>query len=278
MRKLISCLLIAFLTFGLVIHEASAGRFGGGRRFCVQRSHSSLFSPRSQSNSQFFGQRSNAGKWGSALGGLVAGGLLASLFMGHGLGSGLLSWLLIGGLAFFVFGFLRKRMQPAFQTAHANSFQQNGFSKPSDFQGTAANNTYSSSPAGFVPETFLRAAKVTFIRLQAAYDQKNLQDLAEFTAPDVYAEIKMQLDERNDALNNTEVVSIEAVLLNAEKQANGTIASVRFTGFIKENNDPMKQLDEIWHFRQFSTRDNWLVAGIQQEVVEPVCRESQIYN
>lgn len=270
MRKSISCLLIAFLTFGLFIHEASAGRFGGGRSFGIQRSHSSLFSPRAPQNGSSFGQRSNTGKWGSALGGLVAGGLLASLFMGHGLGSGLLSWLMIGGLAFFVFGFLRKRMQPAFQANQANSFRQNGFSQQSDFRATTANNTYSSSPAGFVPDTFLRAAKVTFIRLQAAYDQKNLQDLAEFTAPDVYAEIKMQLDERNEESNKTEVISLEAELLNAEKQANGTIASVRFTGFIKENQDPMKQLNEIWHFRQFAIQDKWLVAGIQQEVVEPV--------
>ena len=270
MRKLISCLLIAFLTFGVVIHDASAGRFGGGRSFGIQRSHSSLFSPRSQQSRQFFGQRANTGKWGSALGGLVAGGLLASLFMGHGFGSGLFSWLLMGALAFFVFGFLRKRFQPVFQATQSNSFRQNGFSQASDFRATAANNTYSGHPAGFVPDSFLRAAKVTFIRLQAAYDQKNLQDLAEFTAPDVYAEIKMQLDERNQEPNKTEVISVEAELLNAEQQANGTIASVRFTGFIKENNDPMKQLDEIWHFRQFSTKDKWLVAGIQQEVIEPV--------
>lgn len=270
MRKLIGCLLIAFVTFGLLIHEASAGRFGGGRSFGVQRSHSSLFSPRATQGGQSFGQRSNTGKWGSALGGLVAGGLLASLFMGHGLGSGLLSWLVLGGLAFVVLGFLRKRMQPTFQTAEANSFRHNGFTQATDFRAAAANSTYSSRPAGFVPETFLRAAKVTFIRLQAAYDQKNMQDLAEFTAPDVYAEIKMQLDERHQEPNKTEVVSLEAELLNVEKQANGTIASVRFTGFIKENTDPMKPLDELWHFRQFATQDQWLVAGIQQEVVEPV--------
>ena len=191
MRKFISYFLIVFFCFGLVIDEASAGRFGGGRSFGMQRSHSSLFASRPSQSSQVFGQRANSGKWGSALGGFLAGGLLASLFMGHGLGGGLLSWLLIAGLAYFVFGVLRKKMQAPLRTAQAHAFQQNGFSQQSDFRATAANNPSSGSPAGFAVDTFLRAAKVTFIRLQAAYDQQNLQDLTEFTAPDVYAEIKI---------------------------------------------------------------------------------------
>jgi predicted lipid-binding transport protein (Tim44 family) len=275
MRTWITYLLLVLLASSVVIQEASAGRFGGGRSFGVQRSHSSLFSPQAPQNSKFFGQRANSGHLKSALGGFLAGGLLASLFMGHGLGSGLFSWLILGVVAYVVVGFLRSRMQSGFRMAqpqmNANAFRQQGFNQTADFQthtgsGAAQGASY---PAGFVPDAFLRSAKVTFIRLQAAFDQKNLQDLAEFTAPDVYAEIKIQLDERGNAANSTEIVRVDAELLDVSKQANGTLASVRFTGAIKENNAPMTSLDEIWHFRQFAHHSAWVVAGIQQEVVVP---------
>ena len=268
MRYFIACFFLALLSFGLLVSEASAGRFGGGRSFGVQRSHSSLFSKPSPLNNKAFGSRPNINRWAGPLGGLLVGGLLASLFMGHGLGTGLLSWLILGSLVFFVVGFLRKRMQPAFQSAEQNAFRQNNtraYSQP--YTASANNNAGGSSyPAGFDETAFLRSVKVTFIRLQTAYDQKNLQDLVEFTAPDVFAEIKMQLDERGNEPNITETSALEAELLDISKQAQGTMASVRFTGFIKENNEPKIALDEIWHFRQFGQNNNWIVAGLQQEV------------
>lgn len=266
MRTLVFCLLMTLLTFGLVVNEASAKRFGGGRSFGVQRSQSSLFS---SSPHKSFGQQANTRKWGGVLGGLLVGGLLASLFMGHGLGAGLLSWLVIGVLAFVVIGFLRSRMQLGFQSASSSGFRQNSFSNPADvFSRRGGSPSSRQYPHGFQPETFLRDAKVTFIRLQAAYDQKNRQDLSQFTAPEVFAEIEMQIAERGDEPNKTEVIDLNAELLDVSRQADSMIASVRFTGSIKENNDPIMQLDEIWHFRQFAGSHNWVIGGIQQEVIE----------
>ncbi len=272
MRNIISFLLISLLTFGLVVNEASAKRFGGGRSFGVQRSQSSLFKPSSAQGSKSFAQGANKSRWGGVLGGLLVGGLLASLFMGNGLANGLMTWLLLGAALFFIVSFLRRRMQPApaFQSAQANPFQKNSFNHFTKNNETySSNGNFSEYPAGFMPEDFLRNAKVNFIRLQAAYDQKNLQDLNSFTAPEVFAEIKMQLEERGDEPNKTEVINLNAQLLDVSKQSLSTIASVRFTGLIKEN-DESNQLDEIWHFRQFDNNSEWVVGGIQQEVVQPV--------
>lgn len=268
MRTFILYLLITTLTFGFVVNEASAKRFGGGRSFGVQRSQSSLFSSHAP-QTKSFGQQVNTRKWGGVLGGLLVGGLLASLFMGHGLGAGLLSWLAIGALGVFLVGFFRKKMQPDLQPAHANAYRENSFSRPTEFFTANNENNVSDYPAGFEPETFLRDAKVMFIRLQAAYDQKNRQDLSTFTAPEVFAEVEMQLTERGDEANTTEVMNLNAQLLDVSKQADSMMASVRFTGSLKENNDPIMQLDEIWHFRQFIGNNNWVVGGIQQDVVEP---------
>jgi len=268
MRKFIFYLLITTLTFGLVVSEASAIRFGGGRSFGVQRSQSSLFSSRAP-QSKPFGQQVNTRKWGGVLGGLLIGGLLASLFMGHGLGAGLLSWLAIGALGIFLVGFFRKKMQLGIQPAYANAFKEHNHSRPTDIFSAQNISNSSDYPNGFEPETFLRDAKVMFIRMQAAYDQKNRQDLSAFTAPEVFAEIEMQLTERGDEPNITDVINLSAQLLGISKQADSMMASVRFTGSIKENSDPVIQLDEIWHFRQFIGNNNWVVGGIQQEVAEP---------
>ncbi|MGL5741471.1 MAG: Tim44 domain-containing protein [Legionella sp.] len=274
MRTFITCFMIALLSFGLLINEASANRFGGGRSFGVQRSQSSLYSPNKTQNSSAVGQRTtNPSKWGGLLGGLLIGWLLTSLFMGHGVASGILSWLVVGAVLFFIIGFFRRRMQPGFQSSQSRSFNQSPFNNfTQSFHNGAessSNNNFSEYPAGFAPEDFLRDAKVTFNRLQAAYDQKHLQDLGDFTAPEVFAEIKMQLDERGDAPNKTEVIALEAQLLDVSKQSNSMIASVRFTGSIKENDEPISQLDEIWHFRQFDNNSQWVVGGIQQEVFQP---------
>lgn len=271
MRTLFLCLVMTLVSFGLVVNEASAKRFGAGRSFGVQRSASSMYKSSPSQSSSVFAQKSSTGsKWGGILGGALVGGLLASLFMGHGLGTGILTWLILGAVIFLVIGFFRSRMQPGSPAGYASThpgrnFQENPLSNFTNSFGNSASESETLYPAGFNADQFLRQAKVTFIRLQTAYDQKNLKDLGDFTAPEVFAEIKMQLDERGDATNKTDVIHLDAELLDVSMQSNTLIASVRFTGSIKENEDPVIALDEIWHFRQFEPRGEWVVGGIQQE-------------
>lgn len=269
MRTLFIYMFITLLSFGLVVNEASAKRFGGGRSFGVQRSQSSLFSSRAAPNAKSFGRQPNTRKWGGLLGGLLLGGLLTSLFMGHGFGTGLLTWLILGGLVLFLMNLFRRKMQPGFQTASPYASKEDPFKKAASFftnqNGPMSSTTY---PIGFESEKFLREAKVTFLRLQTAYDQKNKQDLRNFTAPEVFAEIEMQLNERGNELNVTEVLNLNAELLDVSKQVDSFIASVKFTGTVKENSETVS-LDEIWHFRQFAGNDQWIVGGIQQQVIQP---------
>ncbi|KTD79212.1 Tim44 domain-containing protein [Legionella waltersii] len=269
MRTLFVCFLISLLSFGLIVNEASAKRFGGGRSFGVQRSHSSLFSSNKSYNNSIPNKNSaNKSRWGGVLGGLLAGGLLASLFMGNGFASGLMSWLFIGIVAFFIMNFLKRR-SPALQTAQAGSARpSNPFQNFSQAFTSQQSSGHQAQSVQFDEEGFLRQAKVTFYRMQTAYDQKNLHDLQTFTAPEVFAEIKMQLDERGDEPNITEVISLNAKLLDVSKQSLSTMASVQFTGTVKENGE-LSQIDEIWHFRQFDRQESWVVGGIQQEVFQP---------
>lgn len=283
LRNFLSILLVLFVTLGLFIHEAEAKRFGGGRSFGASRSTSSFYRPSSGPTQNFsqqrFGQNaaSPMSRWMGPLAGLAAGGLLASLFMGHGVGTGIMSWLLVGGLLFVLISFFRSKMQPRqqYRQDYRNNYSQES---AAPFMNGNASRSYSAAmnnhPVGFDEQTFLRDAKVQFIRLQAAYDEKNLNDIREFTTPEVFAEIKLQLQERGDVENKTDVISLEAELLDADTQSQmiqgsdmqSMVASVRFKGMIQEDrNQPAATVNEIWHFNKDVASLRWMVAGVQQD-------------
>lgn len=124
-----------------------------------------------------------------------------------------------------------------------------------------------SIPPGFDVAGFERNAKVHFIRLQAAWDAGDLADIREFTTPEMFAEIKVDLSERGSAPNQTEVVAVEAKLLGIEQLDGLAMASVRFTGTLREAPAAAATpLSEVWNLvKPLTGRDGWLLAGIQQE-------------
>lgn len=273
MRNILLTLLIALFSCSFMMVDAQAKRFGGGKSFGVKRDVSSF--SRSNTASRM-GQTaakpaSTASKWLAPLAGLAIGGMLASLFMGHGLGSGIMSWLLIAGGIFLVWRLIRSRIQPASQpaqSANVHNFQ----SQPAQNTSASANpfasiaSKYSNAeerPTDFDDAAFLRNAKSLFIRLQAAYDAKNLADIREFTAPEIFAEIQMQIQERGNELNQTEVVTIDAELMDLA--ADATTASVQFSGHVREEQGATPtNINEIWHLQKNIYNQSWIVSGIQQ--------------
>jgi predicted lipid-binding transport protein (Tim44 family) len=121
-------------------------------------------------------------------------------------------------------------------------------------------------PADFDAAGFLRNAKVYFVRLQAAWDARNLVDIREFTTPEAFAEIRIQVDEQKSANDKTEVVALDAQLLGVETGDHDYLASVRFSGAIRENDMPAAEpFVEVWNLTKPKTgRTGWLLAGIQQ--------------
>jgi predicted lipid-binding transport protein (Tim44 family) len=121
-------------------------------------------------------------------------------------------------------------------------------------------------PAGFDADGFVRQAKVNFIRLQAANDEGNLADLREFTTPEVYAELKLDIDARKGAAQKTEVIDLEAAIVDYAEEADRWVVSVRYSGRLYEDAGVASTpLDEVWHLaKPRDDKSGWLVAGIQQ--------------
>lgn len=215
------------------------------------------------------------GRFGGLIAGLGLGALLGSLFGGHlgGLGS-LLLVAAIAGLAFVAIRALASRRAPVAEAPArlAGAGADVPVRRPLDIgAGVAATAAAPAQPShpipGFEAEPFLRVAKTSFIRLQAANDAGDLDDIRDYTTPEMFAEITMQVRSRGNAPQRTEVVSVDASLVEAVVEGDYAVACVRFTGLMREapeaNPEPF---DEIWHVRQ-DQRDRkatWLIAGIQQ--------------
>jgi len=121
-------------------------------------------------------------------------------------------------------------------------------------------------PAGFDRTAFERLAKTIFIRMQAANDGADLNDLRAFTTPELFASLRLDLQDRGDAKQQTDVVKVDAHLIDYAQETERQIVSVRFAGLIREvpGAEPAP-FDEVWHLvRPLDGGREWAIAGIQQ--------------
>lgn len=276
MRKLFAFFVVTLVSFGLSVNDADARRFGGGGSFGKQRQGvSRQATPPKPAPAPAAAPAPSRNRWLGPLAGLAAGGLLASLFMGHGFdgikGMDILLILLLAGGMFFIIRALRRVPAPGMQpAAYAGSGGGNAFNGMADagaLAGEHAASSSSSRPAGFQDEVYLREAKGHFIRLQAANDAKDLNDIREYTTPAVFSEIALQMQERGEQPQKTEVLTLNADMVDVVTESDSVIASVRFSGLIREEaGADARPFDEVWHIQKSLSQPDasWYIAGIQQ--------------
>ena len=125
-------------------------------------------------------------------------------------------------------------------------------------------------PADFDIAGFTEAAKRNFITLQDAWDRSDIPALRAMMTDDMLTEIQSQLAERERTatpgqVNKTDVVMLEAQLLGIEELDDAYMASVEFSGMIREEPSAgPSPFREVWNMtKPRSGRGGWLVAGVQ---------------
>jgi len=124
-------------------------------------------------------------------------------------------------------------------------------------------------PQGFDTEGFLAAAKRNFVTLQSAWDRGDLSTLRSMMTDELLTEVRAQLAERDqhrgDAPNRTDVDVIDAQLLGIEDLGGDYMASVEFSGMIREEQGAgLSPFREVWNMtKPKSGSSGWLVAGLQ---------------
>lgn len=293
MNRILAVSLAALLAFALPAHDAEAKRLGGGG---MKRNVPAQTTPNTPPAQQPAApQQAAPGKqaaaapaaaaapkrsWMGPIAGLAAGLGLAALASHFGFGEGLaniMTMVLLALVAVFVIRFLMRRFAasktPQLAGANGMNFQAQPQHQPQQPawqpQASAAPvqaavaPAASSLPADFDAAGFEKIAKQVFIRLQAANDAGDQADLRRFTTPQMYASIQTDLLERGGNNQRTEVLQLDASVVDVATENGEQIVSVRFWGLVREESEQAAQdFDEIWHLAQ--SGEGWLIAGIQQ--------------
>lgn len=303
MKKFLSLLAVVF-TVGLstvALDAEAAKRLGGGKSVGTQRQAAPPAKAPDATPAATPGAAGAAGataassrsKWMGPIAGIAAGLGIAALASHLGFGEELASFMtmaLIAMAVMVVIGLIMRKRAAAAQggqggLAYAGAGagtgpQQNtAFRMPTPLGNTGAQGgsmigsalgggvqAAPRIPADFDVDAFVRNAKVNFIRLQAANDAGNLDDLRQFTTPGMFAELQMDLSERGGVPQHTDVPQLDAQVLEVAEEDSQYVVSVRFTGETRERGAAMAEpFDEIWHLaKPRNGAGGWVLAGIQQ--------------
>jgi predicted lipid-binding transport protein (Tim44 family) len=286
MRTLLIGLCAAVLGAMFAVSDAEAKRLGGGRSVGTQRSvttppASTPAKPAQQQAAPGAQQAapgaaapaSGLSRWMPILGGLAIGGLLGSMFGGSGFGGILLLALLAIGAVVAFKAFARRREESASQQSvqfagmggretlrvpPASSLSEASFQR----QETQA----ATIPAGFDTAGFLRGAKLNFNKLQAANDAGHLDEIRELATQEMFDELSKDVRTSAGGGRHTDVVSLNADLLQVATEGDKHWASVRFSGMVREapGTAPV-EFQEVWNLvKPADGSSGWLLAGIQQ--------------
>jgi predicted lipid-binding transport protein (Tim44 family) len=290
MKTLLSAF-IALIGLALVVPDADARRMGGGRNVGAQRQAAPPKPPAQQKATQNAPQQQQAApagaasqpatggsRWLGPLAGLALGAGLFALFLNNGIAgvmAGLLLLAALAGGAYFLVRMLRSRAaEQPFRYAGA-AYGPGGLSPrestqrpPLGLGSTAASHSVAAAtrwPADFDEAQFLRHARLNFVSLQAAHDRRDLSTIRDFLTPSLYREIEADVRAAGAGPHSTEVVTLEAEVIELVAEKGSYIATVRFSGLIREDGSEAQPFTELWHLEKPLTgRSGWLLAGIQQ--------------
>jgi predicted lipid-binding transport protein (Tim44 family) len=274
MRKWLLGLCVVVLGSALAIPDVEARRFGGARSMGMQRNVTKpppAQAPAKQQaganqNQQTAAPATGMSRWAPMLGGLALGGMLGYLFAGNGLG-GILLLLLLGIAAVAIFRMMSRKREAPQRMQYAGLGRETVIAPPpSQAAGLPMQPAQSNLPAGFDAEGFLRGAKMNFVKLQVANDLGQLDEIREFTTDHLFQELQKEMAERGASSQQTDVVGLEAELLDVATEADKYLASVRFSGMVREAPGTQPSpFEEVWNLvKPKDGSSGWLLAGIQQ--------------
>src|SRR6266702_1063947 len=276
MKKLTVSLFTLVFGASILADDVEAARLGGGRSIGAQRQVTATpkqATPPTQQQPATAPQPYGPGRWFAPLAGLAAGLGLGWLFAQGGFGavaSALLMALLAGAVVFALMRVLSKQRGPQAQYAGFGN-ETVAAPPPSQLPGDAGvqpnyrSQFVSNVPAGFDVEAFLKEARRNFQRLQQANDRGDLARLRQVTTEDMFNTLKDDVV-GHSGVQQTDVVTLNAALLELVTEGGLHWASVRFSGSIREEaSAPAEPFEEIWHMRKpVNGSSGWLLAGIQQ--------------
>jgi len=282
MKKLTVAIFMLLVGIGLMPEDTEArSRLGGGRNLGAQRQALPPQKPAAAPAQQTAQAAAPAApqaagsRWLGPLAGLAAGLGLGWLIAQGGLGAAFAAMLMALAAAAVAFALFRLFAQ---RRAHAPLAQYAGLGSetvaappPSQLPGSSgARPDYRGQfvpniPSGFEVEAFLKQARRNFLMLQEANDRGDLELLRSVTTPGMFDALQGDVAAQVGR-DQTDVVTLDASLIEVVTEGRLHWASVRFSGSIREHaNTQAEPFEEIWHLQKpVDGSSGWLLAGIQQ--------------
>lgn len=288
MKRILLTVFLTALSLGFTASPAEAKRLGGGTTQGMKRQLPAKPADTSPAQQQATQQATTPPaaaapaaapkrSWLGPIAGLAAGLGLAALMSHLGFGAEfaniIMMVLLVMGAVMLVRFLMRKFTKPSpglqFAGAGGNLGSLRAAEPAFGAQPAPAASSTNALPPGFDVAAFERAAKLIFIRMQAANDSGDLNDLRQFSTPEMFAAFRLDLQDRKDAPQHTDVRQLDAKILDVSEQGGQQVVSVRFNGEVREERGaPVIAFDEVWHLvRPKDGSREWAIAGIEQTTV-----------
>ena len=238
---------------------------------------------------------------GGLIGSMLFGGMGSGLFggMGRGLfgGIGLTEILIVGGLAYFAFSYMRRRRQTMTALPQGDATPQGGgarpwqsgspFSSTTTLEAAAAPNDLERGvgqirqmDGAFDPVRFTDTASDFFFKVQAAWMARDMGSARDLLTPEMHATLQTQCDQmraerRVNRLENIAVRSVE--VSEAWQEGRQDFVTVRFLANLLDytvdetgtqvmegsRTEPVK-FEEYWTFARPAGPNTWRLSAIQQ--------------
>lgn len=295
MKHILLSLFIGALGLGFAADNVEAKRLGGGSSQGMKRSlppkqatpdtpaQAPAATPNTAGATAGAAAAAPRRSWMGPIAGLAAGLGLAALMSHLGMGAefaNIIMMVLLALAAVLLVRFLLRRFGPKPQGAqlagagsHGNvplgndthTWRAGSGAAPGTSAAVAAAGVRG-LPEGFDTAAFERAAKMIFIRMQAANDSGDLNDLRQFSTPEMFAAFRLDLQDRPAVAQRTDVVQLNAEVVDFAEESGQQIVSVRFHGLIREDEGGVAApFDEVWHLvRPTDGSREWAIAGIAQ--------------
>lgn len=282
-----------FLIFAIFVlpFESSAKRFGGGK---YRNNRYKKTTPYQQKNQTVNKKEKSGGFFKGLLGGLIAGGLIASLMSFFDFGDmGFMKILLLAGIMFALFKifkiFVKNKARP--RTLKGAHFSNNKpshkdiyTSQTSNYQNTQPlqastapdlnpeEERYANQatlPYDFDKNKFTEEAIKYFYLLQKAWNDKDFNTISEYVHDSLKEEMQEDMQQDND---KTEILYVTAKIVGADFNNKNESISVHFSGSSNDKNSKkIDKINDIWHLERNNTEGApWLIVGIEANINETV--------
>jgi predicted lipid-binding transport protein (Tim44 family) len=236
------------------------------------------------------------------IGGFLLGGLIGSMLfggMGHGLfgGIGLMEILLIAGVLYFVYAYMRRRQQPASASSYgytAPSPSGTGYWQSGSTSASSATMDMSDAASdlerglghiqqmdhSFDPVRFSDTASDIFFKVQSAWMGRDMTPVRDLLSPEMYEAMqkdceRLRAEHRIDRMENIAVRSVD--VSEAWQESGRDYVTVHFLAsmldytidertdqVIKGSRSEPVKFEEYWTFVRPAGPNPWRLSAIQQ--------------